>query len=746
MQAPQRSAERDGVGEHNLPVALTSLVGRARELQAIGEALGRTRLVTLTGPGGVGKTRLALELARRQTARRRDGVWIVDLAAAPGTPDVAAETARVLGVGAAGGTAADDALRRYLRDRDLMLVLDNCEHVIDACAALTAGVLGHCPRVRIMATSRQSLGVVGETVWRLDALGSEDARHLFLGRARERLPGFVPDVESDAVIERLCARLDCLPLAIELAAARLSAMSPAEILAGVEARLGDLSGGARRLPEHHRSVSAAVEWSARLLEPDEQRAFRVLAVFVGGFDAVAARAVAGLSPDLLTRLVDKSLVTVVEQRGGRTRYRLLEAVREHAHERLVEAGEVDDARRQHLRHFSALADVSHAGWPSPRAQALVGELAADYENVRAALEWAADTDPCGARPLLAATRGLFHVLGSADGRRLAELMVQRCPARDRDRANLQIMAGQLAMVLGDGAAARRALEEARLLAAELGEREVEGWACCFAGLVETLGGSIAAARGHLEAARALHGGLAVPSGWARATAALGLTFLIDGEPARARELVEEALAVDVAEDDEWGQGHCNLYLGIIADAEAADPGILTSHYREAVERLRGFRGGPLLPLAMIGQAGVLAARDPARALRVIAAAHALMERTGTGLDPYFAGRVERIRAAAETPLGADAQRVWAAGARLAVDEAIGLAFGTRAPRPAASGGLTEREREVAVLVAEGLSNRQIAARLHVSVRTVESHVRHTLTKLRLVNRTQLARWAHERNQ
>jgi len=238
----------------------------------------------------------------------------------------------------------------------------------------------------------------------------------------------------------------------------------------------------------------------------------------------------------------------------------------------------------------------------------------------------------------------------------------------------------------------------------------------------------------------------VRSGWARATAALGLTFLIAGEPERARELVEEALAVDVAEGDEWGQGHCNLYLGIIADAAAADPAIPTSHYREAVERLRGFRGGPLLPLAMIGQAGVLAARDPGRALRVIAAAHALMDRTGTGLDPYFAGRAERIRAAAQAPLGTDAQRVWAEGGRLAVDEAIELAFGTRTPRPASDGGLTEREHEVAALVAEGLSNRQVAARLHLSVRTVESHVRHALTKLRLVNRTQLATWARQRNQ
>jgi non-specific serine/threonine protein kinase len=745
MAALSQGPERKGPAEHNLPVPLTSLVGRARELLAIGEALGRTRLVTLTGPGGVGKTRLAIELARRQTARRRDGVWIVDLTAAPGTPDVAAETARTLDVHTPPGRAAD-ALRRYLRDRDLLLVLDNCEHVIDGCAELATGLLGFCADVRIMATSRESLNVNGETVWRLDPLGDEDARRLFLDRARGRLPDFMPDMETDTTIAQLCARLDRLPLGIELAAARVSAMSPAEILSGVEARLGDLAGSGRLSPAHHRSVRAAVEWSARLLDPGEQEAFRALAVFVGGFDAAAARPVAGLSLDLLARLVDKSLVAVVESRGGRTRYRLLEAVREYASELLVEAGELEAARERHLRHFSALADFSQAGWPTPRAQAVVGELAGDYENVRAALEWAAASDPCAARPLLGRTKDLFLLLAAADGRRLTELLLERCTARDRDRAELQITLGLLAMVLADVEAARSALAEAQQLSAELGERETEGWAHCFAGLTETLGGSIEPARRHLEAARALHGELGVPSGWARATAALGLTFLITNEPDRARELVERALAVDVAEEDDWGQGHCHVYLGVIAESTTTDPEAVTSHYREAVDRFRPFRGGPLLPAALIGQAGVLARREPARALRVIAAAYALRDRTGAGFAPYFGARAERIRAAAETMLGADAQRVWAEGARMVVDDAIALAFGTQRPRPAPTGGLSDREQEVASLVADGLSNKAIAARLHLSVRTVESHVRHALTKLGLVNRTQLARWVRERIQ
>ena len=198
--------------EHNLPVPLTSLVGRARELEGIGESLRRGRLVTLTGPGGVGKTRLALELARRQIGRRSDDVWLVDLASGPEAPDVAAETARVLDVRSWRGGTATDALRRYLGDRAPLLVLDNCEHVVDACAELAAALLAFCPNVRIMATSRELLGVDGERVWRLEPLGPEDAYRLFVERARQRKPEFVPDGRADATIVELCARLDHLPL------------------------------------------------------------------------------------------------------------------------------------------------------------------------------------------------------------------------------------------------------------------------------------------------------------------------------------------------------------------------------------------------------------------------------------------------------------------------------------------------------------------------------------------------------
>ncbi|MDX6690786.1 MAG: hypothetical protein QOG15_2243 [Solirubrobacteraceae bacterium] len=733
---------RTGAAEHNLLAPLSSLVGRGRELEGLGEALRRTRLVTLTGPGGVGKTSLAREVARRQLARRSDGVWFVDLAASTGTPDVASETARVMSVGTPAGSTATDALRRYLADRDVLLILDNCEHVVDACSELAVSLLGSCAGLRLIATSREILGVTGETVWTVQPLGTEDARGLFVERARRRRPDFVPDAETDAAIDRLCSRLDRLPLAIELAAARIAAMSAEEIATSLDARLGELGGATRRAPRH-RTLRAAVDWSYQLLDPTEQAAFRGLGVFVGGFDADAATSVApGLSLERLARLVDKSLVAVIESRHARTRYRLLETVREHAGELLVEAGELDGARERHLRHYSSLA-IPHDGWPSTRASQLLTERRDDYENIRAALEWAAVADPCAARALFSGTQDLFLLLAHADGLRLAQLLLDRCPAQDRLRAEVQISAGLLAILTADGQAAARTLAQARELCAELGERALEGWARFFLGLGETFAGALVSGRANLQAARALHRDLGV-RGEALATAALGFGFLMDDEPDRARELIEEALALNLARDDTWGQGQCQVYLGILAEETGAQPGRASEHYRRAIELHRPYGGGPLLPVALVGQAGVAGRRDPERGLLVAAAAYALRARGGGEFAPLFRTRTERVRAALTTAVGAQAPRVWAQGSRLGMDDAIALAFGTGHPTADAPAGLSAREAEVAGLVAQGLSNKAIAATLHLSVRTVESHVRHTLAKTRLDNRTQLATWARER--
>jgi DNA-binding CsgD family transcriptional regulator len=320
-----------------------------------------------------------------------------------------------------------------------------------------------------------------------------------------------------------------------------------------------------------------------------------------------------------------------------------------------------------------------------------------------------------------------------------------CPARDRNRANVQISAGALAWWTGDAEAARRFLSEARALTADLGEQALEGWVWIFQGLVEVFAGSAERAREHFEEGRRLHLEAGVRAGEARSTAAIGLTFMLENDSSRARQLVEEGLGIAVAANDRFGEGQAHTYLGMIFES-SGDQRSATSHYRAALDRLRPYRGAPLVPFALVGQAGVLAHRDPANAVRVAAAAWALRIRVGGELPPLVRARLDEVRSVGQVALGAEAARIWKEGLRLTLDDAIAVAFGAPRRRTAPSDGLSVRERDVAALVAEGWSNKEIATRLHLSVRTVESHVRHVLTKVGLANRTQLATWMLQRNQ
>jgi len=670
---------------------------------------------------------------------------LVDLASVAAGEDVAAATTRVLDIRGAAGDTTTEVVRRYLADRDALLVLDNCEHILDACAAFSTTLLGACAKLRIVATSREPLGITGEAVWRLEPLRPEHAYRLFLERARERRPELVPDDDTEADIRDICARVDHLPLGIELAAARVSVMSPPEIRAGLEAHLGELGRPRRTTPARHRTVRAAVEWSYNLLDPVEQAAFRTLAVFVGGFDADAARAVAPMSLDTLAGLVDKSLITVIPSLQRRTRYRLLETMREYAAEQLAAADEVTAARTGHLRHFATIGIPAEEGWWSPGVATMLAERAADYGNVRAAVEWALATEPCVAMRVLVATRDLFFILGQADGRRLAELALQRCPERNRDRVECVIAAGQYAYLLVDLPAATRLTTEAAEMSVELGERAAEGRAYWFLGLYQLFGAGPDNGRRHFAIARAIQQETGDLRGEGRTTATLGLALVKDGEPAAARELLEQALAIGVAAEDRASQGQANLYLGILA-VSSADPKSASSYFREAVQCLQLYHDATLLPMALAGQASVLVRRDPRTALLVLAAAQAVRASNGGEFPPYIRALVERARTAAVEGAAGDSERLWKEGSRLTVDEAIALAFGTTRPRISHDLGVSRRELDVVRLVAEGLSNKEIAGRLHLSVRTVESHVRHALTKTGLINRTQLATWARERGE
>jgi predicted ATPase/class 3 adenylate cyclase/DNA-binding CsgD family transcriptional regulator len=384
---PPLRVSKKSVSQH-LPTHITSFVGRQAELTRVRELISEYRLVTLTGAGGAGKTRLALQLADELS----DEVWFVDLAPITDADVVPITVARTFGLPDQPGRSTMDTLARFVGDRPMLVVLDNCEHLLDAAATLAAALLNACPELTLLATSREPMGVAGEVSWRVPSLSlTDEAIELFADRARHVRPEFV--VTDDAVksVAEICARLDGLPLAIELAAARVRAMSLAEILDTLHDRFRLLTGGARTAVRRQQTLRASVDWSHALLSEPERIAFRRQAAFSGGFDLDALCVVAGDDTpryqmvDLLTLLVDKSLV-IADETAGRSRYRLLETVRQYAAEKLSESGEADDVRSRHRDHYTSMAALLDGPSGSDYGQR-VEQTEAEIDNMRAAFTW-----------------------------------------------------------------------------------------------------------------------------------------------------------------------------------------------------------------------------------------------------------------------------------------------------------------------------------------------------------------------
>jgi predicted ATPase/class 3 adenylate cyclase/DNA-binding CsgD family transcriptional regulator len=380
------------VSQH-LPVRLTSFVGRDVEVAQLRQLLAESRLVTLTGAGGVGKTRLAIQVAAKLATEFGDGVHYVDLAPITDPDLVPVAAARALGLPDQPGRSTMDTLLRFIRDRQMLVVLDNCEHLLDASAELVVALLSGAARLTVLATSREAIGVAGEVGWRVPSLPLADqAIELFTDRARRARPDFAISDDNVATVGEICRRLDGVPLAIELAAARVRALSLTEILDSLHDRFRLLTGGARTAVRRQQTLRASVDWSHALLTEPERVAFRRLAVFLGGFDLDAAQTVAGGTEveryqvlDQLTLLVDKSLVVADDSRG-RTRYRLLETVRQYALEKLGESGEADAVRTRHRDHYTALAAILDA--PTGRNYEQYLEKAnIEIDNLRAAFGW-----------------------------------------------------------------------------------------------------------------------------------------------------------------------------------------------------------------------------------------------------------------------------------------------------------------------------------------------------------------------
>jgi predicted ATPase len=428
-----------GTFQNNLPAELSSFIGRTSELTAVQDALTRTRLVTLTGAGGAGKTRLALQVAADRIERHPDGVWLVDLAGLAEPELVAQAVLSAVRVPPQAGRPALEALTTYLAPRDLLIVLDNCEHLIAASAAVVDAILRAAPTVRIIATSREPLNVPGEVSWRVPSLtipdGEDDpeaseAVALFLERAKAADPSFTVTPERAAALATIVRRLDGLPLAIELAAARVRALSVEEIAARLNDRFSLLTGGARTALPRQRTLEAAVAWSYDLLDQQERGLFARLSVFAGSFDLEAAEAVCagdGIEGeqilDLLTRLVDKSLVSAIRIGGG-TRYRLLETLRDYARNRLSTSPEVQAVRDAHLRWAVAHAEADGGQLFGPRQDLILQDISASMDDLRAALRRALEAgDPETGLRLMVGLEGWWPIGAAREARQWLEQLL-----------------------------------------------------------------------------------------------------------------------------------------------------------------------------------------------------------------------------------------------------------------------------------------------------------------------------------
>ena len=736
MNAQSRSrAGPESVARAALPVPLTTFVGREREVADLRELLRRSRLATLTGPGGVGKTRLAIEVVRRRGARSAGDAVFVDLGAVSDDAAVPGAVAASLGLSAADPSAAEAVLAEWLGRRTVLLVLDNCEHVVRGCASLAAELLGRCPGLRVLATSRESLGVPGEAVWMLAPLNLDEARRLFLARARESRAAVDFGAGGDDAVLAICRRLEGIPLALELAAAQLAVLSPAEIVPLLADRLAAES---RRLaPARQQTLRASIEWSFELLEPAERSAFARLSVFTGAFGRDAASEVAGADISSLAALAAKSMIYVVED-ATRTRYRLLDMLRAYGVERLREANEEVGARERHLAWWVARAEAVCGRGTRPASAEGFEQLCEDIDDLRGALRFAVERSPDTGLRLMASTRELWYRMAQAEGLERCLRFLALCPDLGADRAYALIAAGRLAITVQDHALADRVLAEALSVAARARASGIEPLARFLLGVSLFLSARLDEAERELERAAELYGALDDRCGNARSSATRGVVAFFRGDWQAATDLLERALATLIAENDRWGEGLCHTYLGLSA-REAGRSQAAERHLLRAMERLAPVRDVAILGIALAAYGALELPRAPRRAL-VLAAAAAARDGAGGRYAPRAQADIDRVRADATRRLGADkAADAWEQGSRLLFAQAADLALARPStPKPARPGGLTKREHEIADLVVAGLTNAQVAQRLQLSPRTVENHVAHSLAKLGARNRTELA--------
>jgi predicted ATPase/DNA-binding CsgD family transcriptional regulator len=765
---------------HNLPLELSSFVGREREVAGAKDRLTDTRLLTLTGPGGCGKTRLALVVASELVEDFEEGAWWVALASLPDPDLVPQAVASALGVREASGRSLSEALIECLKIKELLLILDNCEHLIDACALLADTLLHACPGLRILTTSREALGVAGEASWPVPSLSLPNTEHqrpteelaryeairLFVERAKAAVPSFELTKETAPAVARVCARLDGIPLAIELAAAKTRVLSVEQILKRLEDSFRLLTTASRTADPRHKTLRTTIDWSHDLLSDEERALFRRLSVFAGGWTLEAAEEVcAGEGSekdevlDLLTHLVDKSLVLVSGGGDEEARYRFLETVRQYAREKIKESGEEPETQRRHAVLFAVLGMRAEPGLHSAEEVTWRRQLATEHDNLRAALAWGAKHDP-ELTLQLAGDLWRFWWVHLTEGRAWLERALVAgggeapAPLRVKALGSASIVASMQGEVDRGEALAREAVD----LAEQSGDRAGRVWGLLMLSFADRCRGDHEVALAHAEAAvehaQALDVDDLPPFLRAFVLNRLGHEAYELGDWPRAAAVLQEALDHWRRLGNPWGTG---VVLGKLADvAQARGDGTRAAAlYGESLDFW--WSQGELGAVEILtGLARLVAKGRPEGAVHLFAATEAVQRRVGLTLAPTLHAKNERALAAARAELGEEAfAAAWASGGSLPLERAVAEAHtvaldaGQSAhaePDPGLSTAareLSPRELEVLRLVAEGLTNAQVAERLFLSPRTVNAHLHSIYHKLGVGSRSAATRFAVE---
>jgi len=819
-----RTKRRSGVDTHadgggrapnNLPAELNSFVGREHELVEIGQLLGTTRLLTLVGTGGVGKTRLAQRVASQVLDRYPDGAWFIELAAVVESDLLPYAAAMSLGLRELPGLSPLAILTRHLQPKQLLLVFDNCEHLVASCAQLIDTLLRACPGVRVLATSREPLGVAGEIAWRVPSLSlpwppqptpggpgaQSEAVRLFLERASEAAPTFAVTEQNRAAIARVCYRLDGIPLALELAATRVTVLSAEQIADELDDRFRLLVGGKRTAVPRQQTLQATFDWSFDLLTDPERAVLRRLAPFAGGFGLDAARVVcAGADVpaadvlDHLTQLVNKSLVAA-EVEAQTARFHLLETVQQYAAARLEAAGEQRSAAAAHLHWFLDLAERAELEQRSADQALWLDRLEMEHENLTAALEWSratSDASEAGVR-LAASLRWFWFARGHPSE---GLLWLKRGLAGVGDiapavRAKGLDAAGALCHSLGDLVPAEAFLTEGLEIWRQIGDKRGMAISLNTLGLVAKAQGSLVRAGTQLSKALALARAMHDAPRVATVLNNLAALAIDQGDYGAAQPFLRESLSIKRGLGDAAGianslhnLGDAALHQGAYEQAATAlREGLLFSrqvgvghvsaqslhslgmvvlrcgdnsgadaHLRESLGLFQqlGDRSGMALCLEGLAEAAVArGACEPAVIL--LSAASAWREANDFPVPPYDRSDYDRVLGAAHSGLkGAAFGDAWAIGGAMSLEQAIAHAAPGEPPeRPATPRPRTEltelteltpREREVARLVAAGLTNRGIADTLGIATATATLHVEHIRGKLGFHSRAQIATW------